>query len=286
LSSDPEQKTETSRPRRKARRLASIVAGGGMVAAVLGAGANPAVAGETTTTGEGQPGTGTTTTEGTTTTPTPPVTTPSETPVVTEPAPPKVIVKKPQRPAPKVKTGPSSTPTAPKHRRRRSKGRPESANVAGAPGAVAQLSALQALLSSAQTSSEALQFYRIPLFLLPIYKAAAVQYGVPWQVLAAINEIETDYGRNLSVSSAGAVGWMQFMPSTWKTWGVDANGDGVADPYNPVDAIFSAARYLHAAATGKWPWTRPVSALISWLGMPPISFARRRTDWTYQVAWL
>ncbi|MBV8956221.1 MAG: peptidoglycan DD-metalloendopeptidase family protein [Solirubrobacterales bacterium] len=70
---------------------------------------------------------------------------------------------------------------------------------------------------------------------------------MPWQVLAAINEIETDYGRNLSVSSAGAVGWMQFLPSTWKTWGMDANGDKVADPYNPVDAIFSAARYLHAA---------------------------------------
>jgi Transglycosylase SLT domain/Peptidase family M23 len=66
-------------------------------------------------------------------------------------------------------------------------------------------------------------------------------------VLAAINEIETDYGRNLSVSSAGAVGWMQFMPATWKEWGIDANGDGVADPYNPVDAIFSAARYLQAA---------------------------------------
>jgi hypothetical protein len=66
-------------------------------------------------------------------------------------------------------------------------------------------------------------------------------------VLAAINEIETDYGRNLSVSSAGAVGWMQFLPSTWKRYAVDANGDGVADPYNPVDAIFTAARYLHAA---------------------------------------
>ena len=70
-------------------------------------------------------------------------------------------------------------------------------------------------------------------------------------MLAAINEIETDYGRNLSVSSAGAVGWMQFLPSTWKTWGLDANGDGVADPYNPVDAIFSAARYLHAAGASK-----------------------------------
>ena len=89
--------------------------------------------------------------------------------------------------------------------------------------------------------------FRIPPFLIPIYQAAGIQYDIPWQILAAINEIETDYGRNLSVSSANAVGWMQFLPSTWKTWGVDANGDGVADPYNPVDAIFAAARYLHAA---------------------------------------
>jgi Transglycosylase SLT domain/Peptidase family M23 len=89
--------------------------------------------------------------------------------------------------------------------------------------------------------------FQIPPFLIPIYQAAGIEYQVPWQVLAAINEIETDYGRNLSVSSAGAVGWMQFLPSTWKEWAVDANGDGVADPYNPVDAIFTAARYLHAA---------------------------------------
>ncbi|HLI60414.1 MAG TPA: lytic murein transglycosylase [Solirubrobacteraceae bacterium] len=89
--------------------------------------------------------------------------------------------------------------------------------------------------------------FEIPPFLLPIYEAAGIEYQVPWPVLAAINQIETDYGRNLSVSTAGAVGWMQFMPSTWKRYGVDATGDGVADPYNPVDAIFSAARYLQAA---------------------------------------
>jgi hypothetical protein len=89
--------------------------------------------------------------------------------------------------------------------------------------------------------------FRIPPFLIPIYQAAGIEYQVPWQVLAAINEIETDYGRNLSVSSAGAVGWMQFLPSTFKRYAVDANGDGVADPYNPVDAIFTAAHYLHAA---------------------------------------
>jgi murein DD-endopeptidase MepM/ murein hydrolase activator NlpD len=89
--------------------------------------------------------------------------------------------------------------------------------------------------------------FRIPPFLIPIYQAAGIEYQVPWQVLAAINEIETDYGRNLSVSSAGAVGWMQFLPSTFKRYAVDANGDGFADPYNPVDAIFTAAHYLHAA---------------------------------------
>ena len=89
--------------------------------------------------------------------------------------------------------------------------------------------------------------FRIPPFLLPIYQAAGIQYGVRWEVLAAINEIETDYGRNLNISSAGALGWMQFMPATWKMYGVDANRDGEKDPFNPVDAIFAAARYLRAA---------------------------------------
>ncbi|MGI9097400.1 MAG: lytic murein transglycosylase, partial [Solirubrobacteraceae bacterium] len=89
--------------------------------------------------------------------------------------------------------------------------------------------------------------FRIPPFLLGIYQAAGVEYGVRWEVLAAINEIETDYGRNLNVSSAGALGWMQFLPQTWRLYGTDANGDGRKDPFNPVDAIFSAARYLKAA---------------------------------------
>src|SRR5205085_1631078 len=89
--------------------------------------------------------------------------------------------------------------------------------------------------------------FRIPPFLLPIYQAAGIQYGVRWEVLAAINEIETDYGRNLNISSAGALGWMQFMPHTWQTYGTDANHDGSKDPFNPVDAIFATARYLRAA---------------------------------------
>ncbi len=92
-----------------------------------------------------------------------------------------------------------------------------------------------------------IESFRIPPFLLPIYQAAGTAYGIPWQVLAAINEVETDYGRDLSVSSAGAEGWMQFLPAEWAQYGVDANGDGFKDPYNPADAIFAAARYLRAA---------------------------------------
>jgi membrane-bound lytic murein transglycosylase B len=111
----------------------------------------------------------------------------------------------------------------------------------------AQAGTLASLLGQSAVSAQALEFYRVPLFLLPIYQAAGIQYGVPWQILAAINEVETDYGNDLSVSTAGAVGWMQFMPETWLQYGVDALGAGYADPYNPVDAIFAAARYLHAA---------------------------------------
>jgi murein DD-endopeptidase MepM/ murein hydrolase activator NlpD len=89
--------------------------------------------------------------------------------------------------------------------------------------------------------------FEIPPFLLPIYQACGSEYDIPWQVLASINKIETAFGTNLNVSSAGAIGWMQFLPSTWQAYGVDANGDGRKDPYNPVDAICAAGRYLKAA---------------------------------------
>ncbi|HEY8501223.1 MAG TPA: lytic murein transglycosylase, partial [Solirubrobacterales bacterium] len=89
--------------------------------------------------------------------------------------------------------------------------------------------------------------FEIPPFLLPIYQACGTEYGVPWEVLASINKIETGFGTNLNVSSAGALGWMQFLPSSWEAFGLDANGDGRKDPYNPVDAICAAAHYLKLA---------------------------------------
>jgi hypothetical protein len=90
----------------------------------------------------------------------------------------------------------------------------------------------------------------VPPILIPIYQQASDTYGLGPQgpsILASINGIESAFGSNMGPSSAGAIGWMQFMPSTWEGYGVDANGDGVRDPYNPEDAIFAAARYLSAA---------------------------------------
>jgi murein DD-endopeptidase MepM/ murein hydrolase activator NlpD len=80
-----------------------------------------------------------------------------------------------------------------------------------------------------------------------LWERAGAAYGIPWQVLGAINKIETNFGSNMGPSSAGAVGWMQFMPDTWLRWGMDGDGDGIADPWSPTDAIFAAARYLAAA---------------------------------------
>ncbi|MEX2105846.1 MAG: lytic murein transglycosylase [Solirubrobacterales bacterium] len=93
--------------------------------------------------------------------------------------------------------------------------------------------------------------FEIPPFLLPIYQACGTEYGIPWEVLASINKIESAFGTNLNVSSAGAVGWMQFLPSSWEAYGLDANGDGRKDPYNPVDAICAAAHYLKIAGGAK-----------------------------------
>ncbi len=92
-----------------------------------------------------------------------------------------------------------------------------------------------------------------------LWSQAGAAYGIPWQVLAAINKIESNFGQNMGPSSAGAIGWMQFMPSTWLRWGVDADGDGIANPWVASDAIYSAARYL-AAAGGQTDISRGVFA--------------------------
>ena len=74
--------------------------------------------------------------------------------------------------------------------------------------------------------------------------SAAYCPGLRWQVLASIGQIESGHGRNVGPSTAGALGPMQFLPSTWAAYGVDGDGDGKADVLNPYDAVPSAALYL------------------------------------------
>jgi membrane-bound lytic murein transglycosylase B len=269
------------------RALVSAIAGGGLTAAGLGpaSGALAAEAWKTEPEGTGTTPTETAPSEQTTsastpppsTTSTPTSSTPAPTPATTStpaPAPsspgassgeteveapsrpkakgPAVVLQRRQKVTTSKPSSATTTPTQPAAGSTPNGAQaPTNNNVAVAPQVIAaQEEALAAELAGSAASAQALSFYRIPLFLLPIYQAASVQYGVPWQILAAINEIETNYGTDQSVSTAGAVGWMQFMPATWIQYGVDALNSGYADPYNPVDAIFAAARYLRAAGAG------------------------------------
>ena len=70
-----------------------------------------------------------------------------------------------------------------------------------------------------------------------IYESAGAATGIHWSYLAAVNQIETGFGRIVGLSTAGAQGPMQFLPTTW-----DEVGEGSID--DPTDAIHAAARYL------------------------------------------
>lgn len=70
------------------------------------------------------------------------------------------------------------------------------------------------------------------------YRAAQRRFGVHWTILASVNFVESAFGRVRSASEAGAVGPMQFLPSTWRAYGM---GGDIRDPR---DAIFAAANYL------------------------------------------
>jgi hypothetical protein len=107
---------------------------------------------------------------------------------------------------------------------------------------------------SQRDAPSALALEDIPPIYLRLYEAAADRYGLNWALLAGVGKVECDHGRDPdpscmkegAVNAAGAGGPMQFLAATWARYGVDGNGDGVPDRWNPVDAIYSAANYLHA----------------------------------------
>jgi hypothetical protein len=88
---------------------------------------------------------------------------------------------------------------------------------------------------------------------LQLFQASAARYcpGLSWTVLAAIGQIESGDGSNNGPSSAGALGPMQFLPSTWQEWGIAAFGEtGPPQIMDPFDAVPAAARLLCAAGAG------------------------------------
>ena len=92
-----------------------------------------------------------------------------------------------------------------------------------------------------------------PSTYLQLFRASAARYcpGLSWTVLAAIGQIESGDGSNMGPSSAGALGPMQFLPSTWREWGITAFGEsGTPDIMDPFDAVPAAARLLCAAGAG------------------------------------
>jgi hypothetical protein len=135
--------------------------------------------------------------------------------------------------------------------------------VAGAFVLVAALAALGGgSVGVAESSSEAqsdspsaLAEREIPPLYLRLYEQAAARYGLDWAILAGIGKVECDHGRAPSpsctqegqVNSAGAGGPMQFLASTWADYGVDADGEGAPDRWDPADAIYGAANYLRAS---------------------------------------
>src|ERR671936_134112 len=112
----------------------------------------------------------------------------------------------------------------------------------------------------------------IPTTYLVDYQRAALRFGLDWAVLAAIGKVECDHGRSQAagcnppgtMNPAGATGPMQFLGSTWRAgtppmtvpavgpptadvsagYATDGDGDGLADVWNPADAIMAAARLL------------------------------------------
>lgn len=136
------------------------------------------------------------------------------------------------------------------------------------------------------------QFFEpeVPEDYIPLYQEAAEAYDIPWTLLAAHHRIETKFSTmNPLLSPAGAEGHLQFMPCTFVGWshptctglgqgdmeesektdpaviqkyggyGVDGNKDGVADPYNLEDALYSAANYLSESGASQGELEQAIS---------------------------
>jgi hypothetical protein len=93
----------------------------------------------------------------------------------------------------------------------------------------------------------------IPAYYMKVYWRVGEEYGLDWTKIAAVMQIESDHGRSElpgvhhGTNRAGAAGPAQFISGTWARYGVDADGSGHIDPYDPVDAVTAMAAYLKAS---------------------------------------
>jgi len=122
----------------------------------------------------------------------------------------------------------------------------EARQAAAARESARQIAAAQAAAAAAtRKAMGTVTALGIPAEYQQAYRAAALTCpGMTWTLLAGVGQVETGHGRNNHMSSAGAIGPMQFMPRTFASYGVDGDHDGVLDAWDPEDAIFSAAHYL------------------------------------------
>jgi peptidoglycan LD-endopeptidase LytH len=126
----------------------------------------------------------------------------------------------------------------------------------------------------------------IPPDYLRLYRQTGATSGLDWAVLAAIGFVESGHGRNLGPSSAGALGPMQFMPGTWRGYGLDGNGDGGKDVMDPEDAIPAAARLLRAnGAPANWERALFAYNHADWYVRQVLAQAERYRGACRSVAW-
>lgn len=103
------------------------------------------------------------------------------------------------------------------------------------------LAAFGGLPEAARTTAAAAAIEEIPPDQLEVMQQVSLQTGIPWQIFAAIAKVESDFGRNMETSSAGAIGYGQFLPETWAAYGESG------DPYDFRDVIPAMGRYLMAS---------------------------------------
>jgi len=108
------------------------------------------------------------------------------------------------------------------------------------------VAAFGGLPEAARSTAASSAIAEIPPDQLAVMQQVSLQTGIPWQILAAIAKVESDFGRGTATSEAGAIGYCQFTPEMWGAYATDGNGDGIADPYDFRDCIPAMGRFLVA----------------------------------------